>query len=53
VWAIVQERYGSAPEDVHRLAEIERPTIGDSEVLVRVHAARLDRGSWHIMAGLP
>jgi NADPH:quinone reductase-like Zn-dependent oxidoreductase len=53
MWAIVQDRYGSAPEDVLRLAEIDRPTIGDSEVLVRVHAAGLDRGTWHIMAGLP
>lgn len=53
MWAIVQDRYGSAPEDVLRLAEIDRPTIGDSEVLVQVHAAGLDRGTWHIMAGLP
>ena len=53
MWAIVQDRYGSAPEDVLQLAEIDRPTIGDSEVLVRVHAAGLDRGTWHIMAGLP
>jgi NADPH:quinone reductase-like Zn-dependent oxidoreductase len=53
MWAIVQDRYGSAPEDVLELAEIERPTVGGSEVLVRVHAAGLDRGTWHIMAGLP
>jgi NADPH:quinone reductase-like Zn-dependent oxidoreductase len=53
MWAIVQDHYGSAPEDVLRLAQIDRPTIGDSEVLVRVHAAGLDRGTWHIMAGLP
>jgi NADPH:quinone reductase-like Zn-dependent oxidoreductase len=25
----------------------------DDEVLVRVHAAGLDRGVWHVMAGLP
>jgi NADPH:quinone reductase-like Zn-dependent oxidoreductase len=49
--AIVQPRYGSA--DVLRLEEIERPAIGDDEVLVRVHAAGLDRGTWHQMAGLP
>jgi NADPH:quinone reductase-like Zn-dependent oxidoreductase len=47
--AIVQTEYGSA--DVFRLGEIERPTIGDDEVLVRVHAAGLDRGTWHLMAG--
>ena len=51
--AIVQDRYGSAPEDVFRLAEIARPAIGADEVLVRVHAASVDRGTWHIMSGLP
>jgi NADPH:quinone reductase-like Zn-dependent oxidoreductase len=51
--AIVQDRYGAAPEDVLRLAEIDRPTIGSDEVLVRVHAASVDRGTWHVMAGLP
>ncbi len=51
--SIVQDRYGPAPEDVLRLRQIDRPTIGDDEVLVRVHAASVDRGTWHIMAGLP
>jgi NADPH:quinone reductase-like Zn-dependent oxidoreductase len=51
--SIVQDRYGPAPEDVLQLAEIEQPTIADNEVLVRVHAASVDRGTWHIMAGLP
>ncbi len=51
--AIVQDRYGSAPEGLFRLAEIGRPVIGDGEVLVRVRAASVDRGTWHIMAGLP
>src|SRR4051812_22094855 len=51
--AVVQDRYGAAPEDVLRLARIDRPTIGDDEVLVRVNAAGVDRGTWHIMAGLP
>jgi NADPH:quinone reductase-like Zn-dependent oxidoreductase len=49
--AIVQTEYGSA--SVLRIAEIDRPAIGDDEVLVRVHAAGLDRGTWHVMAGLP
>jgi NADPH:quinone reductase-like Zn-dependent oxidoreductase len=49
--AIVRERYGS-PE-VLRLEDVELPSIGDEEVLVRVRAAGLDRGAWHIMAGLP
>jgi NADPH:quinone reductase-like Zn-dependent oxidoreductase len=51
--AVVQDRYGPAPEDLFRVAAIGRPTIGDGEVLVRVHAASVDRGTWHIMAGLP
>ena len=35
------------------LEEIDRPTITPDEMLIRVHAARLDRGAWHIMAGMP
>jgi NADPH:quinone reductase-like Zn-dependent oxidoreductase len=51
--AIVQDSYGSEPEDVLRLAEIARPTVGDAEVLVRVRAVSVDRGTWHLMTGLP
>ncbi len=51
--SIVQDRYGPTPEDVLRLAEIDTPTIRSDEVLVRVHAASVDRGTWHVMAGLP
>jgi NADPH:quinone reductase-like Zn-dependent oxidoreductase len=51
--AIVQDEYGSAPEEVLRLAEIDPPTIGDDEVLVQVRAASVDRGTWHLMSGLP
>src|SRR5256885_13229529 len=51
--AIVQHRYGDAPEDVLRSDEAARPTIGPDEVLVEVHAASVDRGTWHIMTGLP
>jgi NADPH:quinone reductase-like Zn-dependent oxidoreductase len=49
--AIVQAEYGSA--DVLRVEEIDRPTIGEDEVLGRVHAAGLDRGTWHMMSGQP
>ena len=51
--AIVHDEYGSAPEDVLRMARVGRPEIGAGEVLVRVRAASVDRGTWHIMAGLP
>jgi len=49
--AIVQDSYGSA--DVLRSARIDRPEIADHEVLLRVHAAGLDRGTWHLMTGTP
>ena len=49
--AIVRDRYGAA--DVLALRDVPVPDIGDDEVLVRVRAAGLDRGAWHIMAGLP
>jgi NADPH:quinone reductase-like Zn-dependent oxidoreductase len=35
--AIVQDAYGSA--DVLKLMDIEKPNIGDDEVLLRVHAS--------------
>jgi NADPH:quinone reductase-like Zn-dependent oxidoreductase len=50
--AIVQDRYGESG-DVLQLEEIDRPAIGDGEVLLRVHAAGVDRGAWHLMTGLP
>ncbi|MGB5504195.1 MAG: NAD(P)-dependent alcohol dehydrogenase [Polyangiales bacterium] len=49
--AIVQDSYGSA--DVLELRDIERSEVGDDEVLVRVHAAGVDPGVWHLMTGLP
>jgi hypothetical protein len=30
-----------------------RTAIGDREVLLRVHAAGVDRGVWHLVVGLP
>lgn len=49
--AIVQDTYGSA--DVLELRDIGKPEIAADEVLVRVHAASVDRGVWHLMTGLP
>jgi NADPH:quinone reductase-like Zn-dependent oxidoreductase len=49
--AIVQDRYG--PPDMLRLACIDRPEPAAGQVLLRVHAAGLDRGTWHLMTGRP
>src|SRR5438105_3034774 len=50
---ILQDDYGTVPEEVLRLAEVARPSIGDDEILVRVRAAGIDMGTWHLMTGLP
>src|SRR5688572_22912186 len=49
--AVVQDQYGEA--DVLHLDRVARPEIGAGEVLVRVQAAGVDRGVWHLMAGKP
>ncbi len=49
--AIVQQRYGSA--ETLSMAQIDRPTFKANEVLIEVHAAGLDRGTWHLMTGRP
>ena len=49
--AIVQDRYGST--DVLELREIDRPSAGDDDVLVRVRAASVHADVWHAMKGVP
>ncbi|MHA7295283.1 NAD(P)-dependent alcohol dehydrogenase [Arthrobacter sp. HLT1-21] len=49
--AVVQRRYGT--DSVLTLGQVTRPTPAPHEVLVRVHAAGVDRGAWHIMTGKP
>ncbi len=49
--ALVQDGYGTS--DVLRLAQIARPVIGPREILIRVRAAGIDRGTWHLMQGKP
>src|ERR671937_3013911 len=49
--AVVRDAYGSV--DVLRLAEVDKPVAGEGEVLVRVHAAGVDQGAWHLMVGMP
>ncbi|WP_113704228.1 NAD(P)-dependent alcohol dehydrogenase [Nonomuraea lactucae] len=49
--AIVQDRYG--PIDALEYKDVDEPVAGDDEVLVRVHAAGVDPGVWHLTTGLP
>jgi NADPH:quinone reductase-like Zn-dependent oxidoreductase len=49
--AITHDSFGSP--DVLRLTEVSRPVPDDLEVLVRVRAAGVDRGAWHMMTGRP
>jgi NADPH:quinone reductase-like Zn-dependent oxidoreductase len=49
--AIIQDNYGSA--EVLELRDVEKPRPGDDELLIRVHAAGLDPGVWHLMTGRP
>ncbi len=49
--AIVQDKYGST--EVLVAQDIGKPDIGESEVLVRVHAASIHVGDWVLMTGVP
>ena len=49
--AIAQDVYGSA--DVLELRDIDRPSPGEDQVLIRVRAAGVDPGVWHLMTGEP
>ena len=49
--AMVQDAYGSA--EVLELRDIDRPGIGDAQVLVRVRAAGVNPADWAVMSGLP
>ena len=49
--AIIQDRYGSA--EVLEARDIDRPAIGDDEVLVHVRAASVHVGDWILMTGMP
>jgi len=49
--AIIQERYGSP--DALELLDVDPPTPGEGEVLVRVRAASLHPDVWHVVCGRP
>src|SRR5947209_2615355 len=49
--AIVQPQYGSP--DVLQLRDVDMPVVTAVEVLVRVRAAAVNIGDWHLMRGKP
>lgn len=49
--AIVHRRYGSPA--LLELGEVERPSVADDGVLVRVHAASANIGDHHVVTGKP
>jgi NADPH:quinone reductase-like Zn-dependent oxidoreductase len=51
VKAILQDKYGS-PEALE-LRDIDKPVLKDDEVLVRVRAAAVNIGDWHLLRGMP
>jgi len=54
VRAVVQRDYGTDPSAVLRVDRIAAPVaLGGDDVRVRVEAVSIDRGTWHLMAGLP
>jgi D-arabinose 1-dehydrogenase-like Zn-dependent alcohol dehydrogenase len=47
--AAVRSHYG--PASTLQVGTVDVPVITDDQVLVRVHAAGLDRGAWHLLTG--
>ncbi|MEE9267861.1 MAG: NAD(P)-dependent alcohol dehydrogenase [Thermoplasmata archaeon] len=49
--AVLYQKYGSP--DVLELQEVDKPTVTEGEVLVRVHAASVNPLDWHFLRGKP
>jgi NADPH:quinone reductase-like Zn-dependent oxidoreductase len=49
--AIVHYEYGSP--DVLKFEEVQKPTAGDDEVLIRVQAVSANPADWHMLRGAP
>ena len=50
--AIVQQGYG-LPGRVLKLAEVDRPSVGDDDVLIRVRATSVNTPDWVTVTGIP
>jgi NADPH:quinone reductase-like Zn-dependent oxidoreductase len=50
--AVVHHRYGP-PSQILHLEEVERPTVGDADVLLRVGAAAVNWADWALTNGIP
>jgi NADPH:quinone reductase-like Zn-dependent oxidoreductase len=49
--AISQSNYGST--DMLSLQEVDKPVVTDKGVLIKVQAASVNSGDWHLMRGTP
>lgn len=49
--ALVYERYG--PPETLRMAEVDTPSPGAGEVLVKVRAVSVNAADWHVLRGKP
>jgi NADPH:quinone reductase-like Zn-dependent oxidoreductase len=50
--AMIQEGYGT-PDQVLRMREVNRPRVGDEDVLVRVRATSVNTPDWIAVTGVP
>ncbi len=50
--AIVQDGYG-APERVLKLDEVDRPSVGDDDALIRMRATSVNTPDWVTVVGVP
>jgi len=50
--AIFHDRFG-LPSEVLSLRDIDKPIVGDDEVLIKVHAASTNPYDWHFVTGTP
>ncbi len=50
--ALVAPKYGP-PDEVLEIRDVERPAVGDDDVLVRTHATSLNPADWHLTRGEP